>query len=48
MTAGHTMSFKNRRRLIALARFLDRRAASLRAYVRRVTPKRERRMERGA
>ena len=42
------MNIKIRRRILTLARFLDRRAASLRAYVRRVTPKRERRMERGA
>lgn len=37
------MNKANRQRLLALARFLDRRAASLRAYVKRVTPKRERR-----
>jgi len=42
------MNLTNRRRILALARFLDRRAASLRAFVRRVTPKRERRVERGA
>jgi len=42
------MNKRNRDRILTLARFLERRAASLRAYVRRVTPKRERRVERGA
>ena len=42
------MNKRSRDRILTLARFLDRRAARQRAYVRRVTPKRERRMERGA
>lgn len=34
------MNLKNRNRLLALARFLDRRAAAIRATVKRNTPKR--------
>lgn len=36
------MNLKNRNRLLAVARLLDRRAAGIRVYVRRVTPKRAR------
>ncbi len=36
------MNLKNRQRLLALARFLDRRAAGLRSYVKAHTPRRAR------
>ncbi len=36
------MNKANRQRLLAFARFLDRRASGIRNYVKRVTPKRAR------
>lgn len=38
------MNLKNRQRILAVARFLDRRAAGLRKYVQNHTPKRPRKV----
>ena len=40
------MNLKTRRRLLALARFMQRRAKGLRAYVKARTPRRPRTLER--
>lgn len=36
------MNLRNRQRLLAIARLLDRRAAAIRSYVKASTPKRKR------
>lgn len=42
------MNLRNRQRLLTLARLLDRWAMQIRAYVRKQTPKRQRRAQEAA
>lgn len=39
------MNLRNRQRLLSLAKYLDKRAEAIRAYVKRVTPKRPRKTQ---